>query len=110
MDITAAVAVLSGLAQDTRLATFRLLVRHEPVGIPAGEIAQRLGVPQNTMSAHLATLTRAGLLTSERRGRSIVYRADLDRFRELTVFLVKDCCSGRPELCGPLIEELAPCC
>ncbi|MBL8299608.1 MAG: helix-turn-helix transcriptional regulator [Rhodanobacteraceae bacterium] len=110
MDTNAAIAALSALAQPTRLDAFRLLVRHEPTGLPAGEIAQELGVPQNTSSSHLAILVQAGLARSERTGRSIVYRADLDAFRALTVFLLKDCCAGRPELCGPLVAELSPCC
>ena len=78
--------------------------------MPAGEIAKALDVPQNTMSAHLAALTRAGLLRSERHSRSIIYRADLDALRALTLFLVKDCCAGKPELCAPLVAELVPCC
>ena len=110
MDSQTAILALGALAQATRLDTFRLLVRHEPNGLPAGEIARQLDVPQNTMSAHLATLARAGLVRSERRSRSIIYRADLGRLRELTLFLVKDCCEGRPELCGPLIADLTPCC
>lgn len=110
METATAIAALAALAQDTRLATFRLLVRHEPAGMAAGEIAHHLDVPQNTMSAHLATLTRAGLVKPDRQSRSIIYRVDLDRLRALTLFLVKDCCAGRPELCMPLIAELAPCC
>lgn len=110
MDIDSAIAALSALAQGTRLDAFRLLVRHEPDGLPAGEIAKALDVPQNTMSAHLAALTRAGLLRSERQSRSIIYRADLDALRALTLFLVKDCCAGKPELCAPLVAELVPCC
>ncbi len=110
MDNKTAILALGALAQATRLDTFRLLVRHEPDGLPAGEIARQLDVPQNTMSAHLATLTRAGLVRSERRSRSIIYRADLGCLRELTLFLVKDCCEGRPELCAPLIADLLPCC
>ncbi|MGI4748143.1 MAG: ArsR/SmtB family transcription factor [Janthinobacterium lividum] len=106
----AAIAALASLAQETRLDTFRLLVRQEPGGLAAGEIARRLDVPQNTMSAHLATLARAGVVRSERQGRSIIYRADLDRLRALTVFLVKDCCASRAELCIPLVAELTPCC
>jgi DNA-binding transcriptional ArsR family regulator len=78
--------------------------------LPAGEIARRLDVPQNTMSAHLAILARAGLVKSERHSRSITYRAELEALRALTLFLVKDCCEGRPELCGPLVAELVPCC
>jgi len=110
MDHLTAITALGALAQTTRLETFRLLVRHEPEGIPAGELARLIDVPQNTMSAHLATLSRAGLVTSERQSRSIIYRADLNGLRELTLFLLKDCCGGSPELCAPLIAELTPCC
>jgi ArsR family transcriptional regulator, arsenate/arsenite/antimonite-responsive transcriptional repressor len=111
MELKTATAALAALSQPTRLETFRLLVRHEPDGLPAGEIARKLEVPQNTMSAHLAILTRAGLAISERHSRSIIYRADLNRLRELTLYLVKDCCGGSAELCAPLIAELsAPCC
>jgi len=105
-----AIEALAALAQATRLETFRLLVRHEPEGLPAGEIARRMGVPQNTMSAHLAILARAGLARSERQGRSVIYRAGLDGLRALTLYLVRDCCAGSPELCGPLLDELLPCC
>lgn len=110
MESNAAIAALGALAQGTRLDTFRLLVRHEPEGLAAGEIARRLDVPQNTMSAHLAVLARAGLVQSERRSRSIVYRADLDVLRRLMLFLVKDCCAGSADLCAPLIADLTPCC
>ncbi|MBB4155201.1 DNA-binding transcriptional ArsR family regulator [Sphingomonas jinjuensis] len=89
---------------------FRLLVRREPTGMAAGDIARQLGVPQNTMSAHLGILARAGLVRFERHSRSIVYRADLDGLRALTLFLVKDCCAGNAELCAPLVAELTPCC
>lgn len=101
----------AALAQPTRLETFRLLVKHEPEGLPAGEIAIALGVPANTMSAHLGVLSRAGLIKSERRSRSIIYRADLRHLQSLVVFLLKDCCQGRVELCEPLLKELStsPC-
>jgi ArsR family transcriptional regulator len=110
MDNGAAILALDALGQATRLDKFRLLVKHEPDGLPAGEIARQLAVPQNTMSTHLATLTRAGLVQSERQSRSIIYRVDLDSFRELTLFLVSDCCGGSPDLCAPMIAELIPCC
>lgn len=110
MESNHAIDALSALAQTTRLAAFRLLVRHEPDGLPAGDIAEALETPPNTMSAHLAILARAGLVSSERRGRSIIYRADLDGFRALSLFLLKDCCAGSPDVCAPLIAELAPCC
>lgn len=101
---------LSALAQRTRLDTFRLLVRHEPDGLAAGEIARHLGVPQNTMSQHFTVLQHAGIVRSERRSRSIVYRANIDALRDLMLFLAQDCCAGREELCAPLVAELAPCC
>lgn len=110
MESTSAIDVLLALGQSTRLDAFRLIMRHEPRGLPAGEIARLLEVPQNTMSTHLAVLTRAGLISSERHSRSIIYRAEIDRVREIASFLVNDCCGGRPELCGPLVAEFSPCC
>jgi DNA-binding transcriptional ArsR family regulator len=110
MDTLEAIAGLAALAQTTRLDAFRLLVAREPDGVPAGELARLMAAPQNTMSAHLAILARAGLVQSERRSRSIIYRANLARLREVLLFLVKDCCGGKPELCAPMIAELSPCC
>ena len=110
MDNDSAITALGALGQATRLDVFRLLARHEPQGLAAGEIARQLHVPQNTMSAHLGILTRAGLVRSERQSRSILYRADLDGLRGLMLFLVKDCCAGNAELCAPLVAELSPCC
>ena len=86
-----------------------MLVKHEPYGLAAGEIARQLDVPPNTMSNHLATLAHAGLVTSERRSRSIIYRAKIDTLRDLMLFLAKDCCGGREDLCVPLVEELTCC-
>jgi len=105
-----AIDALSALAQTTRLDTFRLLVSREPEGVAAGELARLIDVPQNTMSTHLAILARAGLVHGERQSRSRVYRAALTRFSEVTLFLLKDCCGGRPEVCAPLMANLAPCC
>jgi len=111
MDNESTIAALAALAQGTRLEVFRLLVKHEPVGLPAGELAREMATPHNTMSAHLAVLARAGLVRGERHSRSIIYRADLDRLREVMLFLVKDCCGGNAELCAPLMAELqVPCC
>jgi ArsR family transcriptional regulator, arsenate/arsenite/antimonite-responsive transcriptional repressor len=106
----AAILALAGLAQSTRLDVFRLLVKHEPEGLAAGDIAKALAVPQNTMSSHLAVLSRAGLVSAQRFSRSIVYRADLARFQEVMLFMIRDCCDGRPEICAPLVENLTPCC
>ena len=110
MDNTEVIDALSALAQSTRLDTFRLLVTREPEGVAAGQLARLIDVPQNTMSTHLAILARAGLVRGERHSRSIVYRADLQRFREVTLYLLKDCCGGRPDVCAPLIADLTPCC
>ena len=94
MDMDEAIAALGALAQGTRLDVYRLLVRHEPAGLPAGEIARLVGVPHNTLSSHLAVLNRAGLVTSERHSRSIVYRASLARVGALADFLNEDCCAA----------------
>ena len=110
MESTDALDVFSALSQATRLSAFRAIMRHEPNGVAAGEVARLLDVPQNTMSTHLAILERAGLVTSERRSRSIIYRVEIGRIREIASFLVNDCCGGRPELCEPLIAEFTPCC
>jgi DNA-binding transcriptional ArsR family regulator len=107
MESLIATEALGALAQITRLEVFRLLVRHEPDGLAAGEIARQLDVPANTMSTHLATLSRAGLLTSERHSRSIIYRANVATLRELMLFLARDCCGGKEELCAPLVAQLA---
>jgi ArsR family transcriptional regulator len=110
MESENAILAFAALAQSTRLDTFRHLVKNEPEGIPAGELARTVGIPQNTMSSHLAILSRAGLIIGERHSRSIVYRANLKTFQDLTLFMVQDCCGGSPELCVPLLESLQPCC
>lgn len=97
-----AISALSALAQPTRLAIFRLLMKHEPVGITAGVIAETVGAPHNTLSSHLAIMVRAGLLRSSREGRTIIYRSDLAGMQTLLAFMVNDCCDGHPELCNLL--------
>jgi ArsR family transcriptional regulator len=104
-----AILALAALAQPTRLDVFRLLVKCEPDGLAAGEVAKALVVPQNTMSSHLSILSRAGLISAQRFSRSIVYRADLTRLQALVLFMLRDCCDGRPEICAPLVESLTPC-
>lgn len=110
MEDEQAVLALAALAQSTRLQAFRTLVKHGPEGLAAGDLARALEVPQNTLSAHLAILSRAGLVTSERHSRSIVYRANLPAFQSIALFLLQDCCGGRPEICAPVVESLKPCC
>ncbi|RWL21429.1 helix-turn-helix transcriptional regulator [Mesorhizobium sp.] len=106
MDETTALLALAALGQDTRLEVFRLLVRAGADGVPAGEIALRLGTVQNTMSAHLKVLDHAGLVRAERDGRTIRYVADMTGFRNLLAYLMEDCCSGAPELCQPVIQAV----
>jgi ArsR family transcriptional regulator len=101
MESENAILALAALAQSTRLDVFRLLVKHEPDGLAAGDIAKALAVPQNTMSSHLAILARAGLVMGERKSRSIIYRANLMTLQDLTSFMVEDCCGGRADLCAP---------
>jgi len=110
METEEAVLALAALSQSTRLEAFRTLVKHEPDGLAAGDLARLLEVPPNTLSAHLSILTRARLVTSERRGRSIVYRSNLAEFRDVAVFLLRDCCGGRPEVCEPVVQTLQSCC
>ena len=107
MESITAIEAFTALAQPTRLAAFRLLVQQEPAGLPAGEIARHLDVPHNTMSTHLAILARSGLVSVERHSRSMIYRAELKAVRQLVLFMLKDCCNGRPELCAPLIKDIA---
>jgi ArsR family transcriptional regulator, arsenate/arsenite/antimonite-responsive transcriptional repressor len=106
MNSETAIEAFSALAQSTRLEAFRTLVRAGPEGLPAGELARKLDVPANTLSAHLSILSRAGLVRSERQSRQVFYRPQLDQVRALTVFLLKSCCGGRPELCEPLVADL----
>jgi len=105
-----ALSALAALGQPTRLDIFRLLMRREPAGVPAGAIAKAIGCPTNTLSTHLAILARAGLVRGARDGRSIVYRADVEGMRALMSFLVTDCCNGHPELCDFNGKQAARCC
>ncbi|WP_140231028.1 ArsR/SmtB family transcription factor [Sphingomonas japonica] len=109
MDSLDAMDALGALAQPTRLDAFRLLVRHSPHGLAAGRAAELLKVPQNSLSSHLAILQRAGLVASTREGRSILFRARLDRVADLVTFLLKDCCAGDSSLCAPIVAELSNC-
>jgi DNA-binding transcriptional ArsR family regulator len=109
METSEATEIFGALSQETRLEAFRLLVRHEPEGLPAGEVARQLGVPHNTMSAHLSVLARAELVLSQRQSRSIIYRANLNCVQETIKFLVNDCCAGHPQICEPLTSSLIGC-
>src|SRR5476649_1706126 len=105
MDEWEVVARFGSLGQPTRLAVLRSLLKVHPEGLNAGDIARMYEVPHNTMSAHLAVLSRAGLVLVERQGRVMNYRADLRGFRDLVEFMARDCCGGRPELCGDILDR-----
>ena len=108
MDKLIALECFSALSQETRLDVLRLLFSAGPAGLVAGEIGDRLGVRQNTMSTNLAILVRTGLVKNQREGRSIRFFADLDGVRNLHNFLMEDCCKGHPEICGSLECEAIP--
>lgn len=103
MDMKQAVAALSALAQDSRLAVFRALVERAPEGANPGELADLLAIPANTLSFHLKTLAHAGLIEAEASGRFIRYRADLARMQALLEFMTRNCCGGQPDRCAPAV-------
>ena len=108
MESESAIAALSALAQETRLAAFRALVQAGPEGLAAGALAETLGVPPQTLSFHLAQLRHAGLLTQTRDGRSLIYAADFAAMTGLVGFLTENCCAGAKSCapaCPPAEEE-----
>lgn len=96
METTQAIQVLSALAQESRLAIFRLLVQKGPEGMAAGAIGEKLDLPPATLSFHLAGLARAGLAHSRPDGRFILYSANFENMNALVGFLTEKCCGGRP--------------
>ncbi len=99
MKIEAAVRSLAALAQDSRLAVFRLLVQAGPEGLAAGEIAERLGIPASTLSFHMKALSHAGLVESRQESRFVYYSANFGAMNALLEYLSDNCCGGRP--CAP---------
>lgn len=109
MDKSFALSAFDALSQETRLDALRLMIQAGPEGLPAGEIGERLGIRQNTMSVNLKILAQAGLITSARDGRVIRYAASYDAIQGIILFLMKDCCGGRKELCQPVIDQMRCC-
>ncbi len=101
-----AIEAFAALAQDSRLAVYKLLVHHGPGGLPVGEISRRLGIVPSTLSGHLAILKRAGLLKSIRQQREIHYSSNLDTVSDLVRFLLEECCSGQVENCSEIVSLL----
>lgn len=111
MEIKLAVQTLAALAQETRLAIFRLLVQAGTQGMPAGRIGETLAVPLATLSFHLKALTRVGLIASRQEGRFIYYSADYEHMAALMTYLTENCCQGMPEDCLSVMETaLVGCC
>ncbi|WP_378949469.1 ArsR/SmtB family transcription factor [Paracoccus sp. R86501] len=102
-----ALNALSALSHDLRLDIFRLLIKAGPLGMAAGQIADRLEVRSNTLSNNLTILTSADLIRSNREGRSIRYFARMETMRGLLAFLMEDCCGGHPHLCQPVLDQIA---
>ncbi len=100
-----ALSALAALAQESRLDAFRILVQAGPDGMAAGEVAAALGVPANTLSFHFDRLRNAGLVSVERRSRSLIYSARYDTMNALLGYLTDNCCSGKAEACPPAICE-----
>ena len=116
MEIKQASGIFQVLASEVRLALFRLLVRHEPEGLVAGEIAKALQVSKTNLSFHLKELLHTGLVSVEKEGRFLRYRANISLMLETIAFLTEECCSGQPELCqqyrqaSPVSAEVLPQC
>lgn len=106
METKQAIAAFAALAQETRFGAVRVLVSKGASGLPAGELAQQLGLAPSTLSFHLAALEQAGLVASTRQGRQIVYAMRFAGLRALLSFLTEACCGGRPELCGDIARLL----
>jgi DNA-binding transcriptional ArsR family regulator len=110
MEMMNALSAFEALGQPTRLAVFRLLVQTGSGGLAAGDIALTLDLRPNTLSTHLSILSQAGLITASRQGRSIRYSADMLGLRALMTWLLQDCCGGKPETCGPILDQIACAC
>lgn len=106
MKTQTAILAFSALAHEQRLSLFRLLVKTAPEALPAGEIAQRLSLPASTLSGHLSALQQAGLIKAERQSRSILYQIDRKGAAALIRFVMRDCCGGRPEICGVNVKDM----
>ncbi len=116
MEINEALLAFNALSQETRLRVFRLLVEYGPEGAPAGTLSETLAIPHNTLSFHLSHMSKAGLVLSQRKSRSIIYSANFEFFTDLIRYMVKDCCredmasirDNKKKKCS--IIELSNCC
>ncbi len=106
MKLTAAAAGFAALSQETRLALLRVLAVAGPSGMPAGDLAAHLKQAPSTLSFHLSALEQAGLVSSERQGRHVIYAVRFAGVHQLFGFLTETCCNGRPELCADILRLL----
>lgn len=102
MDTKNIIAALAALAQESRLAVFRLLVQAGPAGMAATKISEQVGVPPSSLSFHLKELTHANLVTSRQDGRYVIYSANYDTMNQVLQFMTDNCCGGNP--CTPVCE------
>lgn len=107
MNSKRAVSALAALAQESRLAIYRLLVKRGPKGFAAGEIADRLGIAGPTLSFHLKALDHADLVVARREGRFLYYSANFDRMNDLLAFLTENCCGQGTWVCAPACQPTA---
>ena len=104
MNAKRAIPALAALAQETRLAIFRLLVQRGPEGLAAGDIAEKLGLPASSLSFHLAQLSHAGMIAQRRQSRSLIYSVDFAAMNDLMGFLTENCCGGNADLSAPVCK------
>lgn len=109
MNIRQAIKAFASLSQETRLQVFRILVEHGPDGIAAGVLSKKLRIPHNTLSFHLAHLNAAGLVTFVKKGRSVIYRADLNMSQALVNFLLENCCAVNQSTCKGIEKLMKGC-
>jgi DNA-binding transcriptional ArsR family regulator len=107
MDTKQAIPALAALAQETRLAIFRLLVARGPEGLAAGDIAEKLGLPPSSLSFHLAQLSHAGMILQQRQSRSLIYSVDFTAMNALMGFLTENCCGSGTPVCAPVCKPVA---
>ena len=107
MKDTDALAALTALSQENRLAVFRLLVQAGPEGLPAGHVADTLDIAPSALTFHFDRLRLAGLVTVRREGRSMIYAAQFQTMNSLLAFLTDNCCQGAPEKCAPAVCQPA---
>lgn len=106
MESKKAIQRLTALSHEGRLEAFKTLVQAGQKGLPAGELAQALQVQPNTLTAQLNILVASALVSRERKGRSIVYTAQLPALNDVVLYLIEDCCAGRDEVCAPILEAI----